>query len=191
MINIIKNTNGSLWKINIITGTYSELAKEYNWAIYNYCPNIKYATVFLDVDGALEELAHIFIKCQHLEAIYIDGNILEKYCDNFLDLLIKSAPLTLYKIQTNKKPKDFNEESLKSFFINWNCRSKKTLHLHLHSYDKWHKFIEYHKIRVVEYDVLYYKYSYDDFWNNDITWPEIDKLGVMPSWYGGKWCINI
>jgi hypothetical protein len=168
MINIIKNTNGSLWKINIITGTYSELAKEYNWAIYNYCPNIKYTTVFLNKDGTLEELTNIFIKCQHLEAIDIGLYVLEKYRDNFLDLLIKSAPLTLYKIQIHQEPEDFNEESLKSFFINWNCRGKKTLHLYLWSYNEWHKFIEYHKIRVVEYDI-YYEYNYD-FWNNEITW---------------------
>jgi hypothetical protein len=61
------------------------------------------------------------------------------------------------------------------------------LHLYLYSYDEWHKFIEYHKIRVVEYD--YYKSS-NDFWNNEITWPEIDKLGLMPSYYG-KYVINM
>jgi hypothetical protein len=103
-INIIKNTNGSLWKIKI-RGACGGPTKEYNQAIYNYCPNIKYTTVFLNKDGTLEELTNIFIKCQHLEAIDIGLYVLEKYRDNFLDLLIKSAPLTLYKFNFIKNLK--------------------------------------------------------------------------------------
>jgi hypothetical protein len=62
--NIIKNTNGNLWKIKIRIIDYCDKSKEYNQAIHKYCPNIKYVTVYLNRDGTLlEELENIFIKC--------------------------------------------------------------------------------------------------------------------------------
>ncbi|GES76003.1 hypothetical protein GLOIN_2v1790394 [Rhizophagus clarus] len=71
---ILLNTNGNLWKIKIEFANCNK-AKEYNQAIYKYCPNIKCATVFLNRDETLEELENIFIKCQHLEAIEIVDQI--------------------------------------------------------------------------------------------------------------------
>ncbi|CAB4421481.1 unnamed protein product [Rhizophagus irregularis] len=95
-IDIIQNTNGSLCKIKIKLAS-SDRAKEYNQSIHKYCPNIKYVTVFLTREGTLEELEKIFINCQHLVAIDIDEQIMDKYYDKFLDLLVELAPFTLYK----------------------------------------------------------------------------------------------
>ncbi|RGB42627.1 hypothetical protein C1646_750666 [Rhizophagus diaphanus] len=165
VINIIQNTNGNLWKIKIRLPSY-EQAKEYNKTIYKYCPNIKYATVFLNRDETLEELENIFIKCQYLEAIDIDELIMEKYRDKFLDLLIELAPLTLYKIHIDRF-RYFNKESLKLFFINWNCKGKKTLHLY-HRFFEVHNFIKKYKIE----GIIECNYYDDDFWNHEITWSD-------------------
>jgi hypothetical protein len=163
-INIIQNTNGNLYKIKIRLSCCDQ-AKEYNQTIHKYCSNIKYTTIFLNRDGTLEELKNIFIKCQYLEAIDIDEYILYKYLDKFLDLLIELAPLTLYKIHIRNESQDFNIETLKLFFNNWNCKSKKTLHLYYHTIE-WHEFIEKHKTKIV----IEYDYYSDYFWNYEITW---------------------
>jgi hypothetical protein len=134
-------------------------SKEYNQAIHKYCPNIKYVTVFLNLDGTLEELENIFIKCQHLVAIDIHEYINEKYFDKFLDLLVNSASPNLYKINIDTIPK--SSESLKSFFINWNHKGKKTLHLY-DCINHWHKHVD--KME----GIIICDYYYDDFWNHDI-----------------------
>ncbi|CAG8720625.1 uncharacterized protein OCT59_020942 [Rhizophagus irregularis] len=160
-IDIIQNTNGSLWKIKIKFAS-SDRAKEYNQSIYKYCPNIKYVTVFLTREGTLEELEKIFINCQHLVAIDIDEQIMNKYYDKFLDLLVELAPFTLYKIHLGFIL--FNEESLKLFFTKWRNRCKKTLHLY-HRTNHWHKFIE-----ICEVEAIELNYYDDDFWNHEIKW---------------------
>ncbi|GBC06005.1 hypothetical protein RclHR1_06550009 [Rhizophagus clarus] len=160
-INIIQNTNGNLWKIKIRLANCNK-AKEYNQTIYKYCPNIKYVTVFLNRIETLEELENIFIKCQHLKAIDIDESILKEYCDNFLELIIKSAPLSLYKIHLYYE-NQFSEKTLNLFFSSWGGENKKTLHLYSRC-SNWVRFTKKYK-GVVEYD--YYK---DDFWNHEITW---------------------
>ncbi|PKC59767.1 hypothetical protein RhiirA1_468965 [Rhizophagus irregularis] len=162
-LDIIQNTNGSLWKIKIRLAN-CDRAKEYNQSIYKYCPNIKYVTIFLNRKGTLEELEKIFISCQHLVAIDIDEKIKDEYYDKFLDLLIKSAPFTLYKIHIDDINL-FSTESLKLFFTNWSkCKTN------LHFYDRfnsWHKFIE-----ICEGTDAIIKLDYydDDFWNHEIKW---------------------
>ncbi|CAG8658423.1 uncharacterized protein OCT59_024454 [Rhizophagus irregularis] len=153
-INIIKNTNGNLWKIRIENTKYYDKAKEYNQKIHKYCPNIKYVTVFLNRDGTLEELEKIFIKCQHLEAIYIDDEIKHEYIDKFLNLLLELAPLTLCKIHISYIDRCFNtNESLELFLINWDHhKGKKTLHL-------YSNYIKINKDIVDKYDIK-------DFWND-------------------------
>jgi hypothetical protein len=158
-INIIQNTNGNLWKIKIRLPGSLDKSKEYNQAIHKYCPNIKYVTVYLFLDGTLEELENIFIKCQHLVAIDIHEYINEEYFDKFLDLLVNSASPNLYKINIDTIPE--SSESLKSFFINWNHKGKKTLHLY-DCYKHWHKYVDKMEGIIV---CDYYK---DDFWNHDI-----------------------
>jgi hypothetical protein len=159
-INIIENTNGNLWKIKIRLPNCNK-AKEYNQAIHKYCPNIKYVTVYLNRDGTLEELENIFIKCQHLVAIDIHEIIRKEYFDKFLDLLVKSAPPNLYKINIDIISR-FEETSklLKSFFIDWSCRGKKTLHLYDHS--EWNIYVD--KME----GIIVCEYYNDDFWNHDI-----------------------
>ncbi|RGB24307.1 hypothetical protein C1646_773281 [Rhizophagus diaphanus] len=161
-IDIIQNTNGSLWKIKIRLSNCDQ-AKEYNQSIYKYCPNIKYVTVFLLREGTLEELEKIFVKCQHLVAIDIDEIIRNEYHDKFLDLLVELAPFTLYKIHIDFINL-FNEESLKLFFTKWKNRCKKPLYLY-HRINLWHKFIKICDVKAIELD--YYK---DDFWNHEIKW---------------------
>ncbi|RGB42637.1 hypothetical protein C1646_750680 [Rhizophagus diaphanus] len=95
-IDIIQNTNGNLWRIKIRLVGFDQV-KEYNQTIHKHCPNIKYVTLFLKDDETLKELENIFIKCQHLVAIDISTDIPVELHDKFLDLLVKSAPLTLYK----------------------------------------------------------------------------------------------
>jgi hypothetical protein len=127
VINIIQNTNGTLYKIKVrrIASRDHEnnQEKEYKQSIYKYCPNIKYVTVFLNKIGTLEELEKIFIKCQHLVAIDIDEVILKEYFDKFLDLLVNSASLTLCKIHTEKFL-TLKDSELKSFIINWSCKGR-------------------------------------------------------------------
>ncbi|CAB4437385.1 unnamed protein product [Rhizophagus irregularis] len=158
-INIIKNTNGNLWKIRIgCAQHYYDKAKEYNQMIHKYCPNIKYVTVFLNRDGTLEELEKIFIKCQHLEAIDINEGINYKYIDKFLNLLLELAPLTLCKIHIYDMSNCFDsDESLKLFLINWgHHKGKKTLHL----YSDYTNIIR---------DIIH-KYDINNFWNYYISW---------------------
>ncbi|PKK63581.1 hypothetical protein RhiirC2_788697 [Rhizophagus irregularis] len=162
VIKIIQNTNGNLYKIKIRYPDCDQ-AEEYNRTIHKYCPNIKYVTIFLNRSNTLKELKNILIKCQHLEAIDMDEYIEHKYLNKFLDLLIKLAPLTLYKIHIHNEFENFNIKSLKLFFNNWNLMSKKTLHLYYHNYhnNDWFEFIENHKIK----GVIGYKYHDNDFWN--------------------------
>ncbi|CAB4385666.1 unnamed protein product [Rhizophagus irregularis] len=112
----------------------------------------KYVTVFLTREGTLEEL----------EKIDIDEQIMNKYYDKFLDLLVELAPFTLYKIHLGFIL--FNEESLKLFFTKWRNRCKKTLHLY-HRTNHWHKFIE-----ICEVEAIELNYYDDDFWNHEIKW---------------------
>ncbi|GBC14246.2 hypothetical protein GLOIN_2v1771480 [Rhizophagus irregularis DAOM 181602=DAOM 197198] len=159
-INIIKNTNGNLWKIRIGNTKYYDKTKEYNQTIHKYCPNIKYVTVFLDRDGTLEGLEKIFIKCQHLEAIDINKEINYKYIDKFLNLLLELAPLTLCKIHIYDISNCFDsDESLKLFLINWgHHKGKKTLHLYCDS-----------DYTDIIRDIIH-KYDIKDFWNYYISW---------------------
>ncbi|PKK76136.1 hypothetical protein RhiirC2_772829 [Rhizophagus irregularis] len=158
-INIIKSTNGNLWKIRIgYAHQYYVKAKEYDQMIHKYCPNIKYVTVFLNKGGTLEELEKIFIKCQHLETIDIYKKINYKYIDKFLNLLLESAPLTLCKIHICNISDCFgSNESLKLFIINWgHHKGKKTLHL-------------YSSDTGINRDIVH-KYDIKDFWNYYISW---------------------
>ncbi|CAB4437499.1 unnamed protein product [Rhizophagus irregularis] len=159
-INIIKNTNGNLWKIRIESILSYNKAKEYNQTIYKYCPNIKYVTIFLSKDGTLEELEKIFIKCQHLEAIDIDDEIKHEYIDKFLNLLLETAPLTLCKIHIYSMPSYLTTQSLKLFLNNWgHYKGKKTLHLYYTASDD----IYINRNILHEYNI--------DFWNYYISWP--------------------
>ncbi|RGB33733.1 hypothetical protein C1646_761378 [Rhizophagus diaphanus] len=153
-INIIKNTNGNLLEIRIRCVICYDKAKEYNQTIYKYCPNIKYVTIFLSKDGTLVELEKIFIKCQHLEAIYIDDEIKHEYFDKFLNLLLESAPLNLCKIHISYIDRFFGtNESLELFLINWDHhKGKKTLHF----YSNYTK---------INRDIVH-KYCINDFWND-------------------------
>ncbi|PKK61910.1 hypothetical protein RhiirC2_791143 [Rhizophagus irregularis] len=108
--------------------------------------------IFLTREGTLEEL----------EKIDIDEQIMNKYYDKFLDLLVELAPFTLYKIHLGFIL--FNEESLKLFFTKWRNRCKKTLHLY-HRTNHWHKFIE-----ICEVEAIELNYYDDDFWNHEIKW---------------------
>jgi hypothetical protein len=165
VMNIIQNTNGNLYKIKVRCVLSCNQEKEYNQSIYKYCPNIRYVTVFLNKVGTLEELENIFIKCQHLVAIDIDEIILKEYFDKFLDLLVNSASLTLYKIHTNSFASSENSKLLKSFIINWSCKGRKPLHFYNRT-TFLNKFFE--DIKSEGYKVQKYHYHYDDFWNHDM-----------------------
>ncbi|CAB4437536.1 unnamed protein product [Rhizophagus irregularis] len=133
-INIIQNTNGNLWKIKIRRTADNDHVKEYNQTIHQYCPNIKYVSVFLNDDETLKELENIFIKCQHLVAIDIFENFSYEYANKLLNLLVDLAPLTLYRLHIDFIT-NFDRESLKLFFTNWNRKGRKTLYLyHLYNY---------------------------------------------------------
>ena len=133
--------------------------REYNQAIYNYCnycPNIRYTSIFLDNQN-MNDLENFLINCQHLEAI--DAiNINNENCDEFLDLLIKFAPFSLYKLHISSDI--FNINSLNSFFNNW--KGRKTLHLYDHS-TSWLEFIKEYKMEGIE-GIVGYNYCHG-FWN--------------------------
>ncbi|CAB4437533.1 unnamed protein product [Rhizophagus irregularis] len=159
-INIIQNTNGNLWKIKIRRSDYDHI-KEYDQTIHQYCPNIKYVSLFITDDETLKELENIFIKCQHLVAIDILNSIGHEYENKLLNLFVDSAPLTLYKFHIDFITTDFDRESLKLFFTNWNRKGRKTLHLY-HIYNSWHG-------KFVVKDIIELDYYNDDFWNHRIT----------------------
>jgi hypothetical protein len=158
-INIIQNTNGNLWKIKIRPKNFNQ-AKEYNQTIHKYCLNIKYVTVLLTRDDkTLKELENIFIKCQHLVAIDISNYTTVELHDKLLYLLVELAPLTLYKIHISNIG-EFNKESLKSFFHNWNYRDRKTLNLYHHFSSRFTKVKE----------IIELNYYSGDFWKYENTW---------------------
>ncbi|PKC61849.1 hypothetical protein RhiirA1_465956 [Rhizophagus irregularis] len=159
-INIIQNTNGNLWKIKIRRSDYDHI-KEYDQTIHQYCPNIKYVSLFITDDETLKELENIFIKCQHLVAIDILNRISHEYVNKLLNLFVDSAPLTLYKFHIDFITTDFDRESLKLFFTNWNRKGRKTLHLY-HICNSWHG-------NFVVKDIIELDYYDDDFWNHRIT----------------------
>ncbi|RIA92247.1 hypothetical protein C1645_820931 [Glomus cerebriforme] len=82
---IIQNTNGNLWKVKIEYHTFN-YSREYIQTIYKYCPNIKYASVYMNNQN-LDELENFLINCQHLEAIDVITNNVNG--DKFLDMLLK------------------------------------------------------------------------------------------------------
>ncbi|CAB4437535.1 unnamed protein product [Rhizophagus irregularis] len=158
-INIIQNTNGNLWKIKIRCHADYDRIKEYDQTIHQYCPNIKYVTVFLN-DKTLKELEKIFIKCQHLVAIDVFENFRSsEYANKLLNLFVDLAPLTLYRLHIDYIT-NFDRESLKLFFTNWNRKGRKTLHLYHCNY-----LCE----RFVVKDIIELEYYNDDFWNHRIT----------------------
>jgi hypothetical protein len=111
----------------------------------------------LSKGGTLEELEKIFIKCQQLEAIDIEGRIKYEYTNKLLDLLVVSAPLTLCKIHIYYTSMCFNNESIQLFLTNWShCKGKKTLHL-------------YSLTRYLISGV--HQFIHKDFWNFFVTWP--------------------
>ncbi|PKY50176.1 hypothetical protein RhiirA4_466516 [Rhizophagus irregularis] len=147
--NIIQNTDNKLWKIKIRASDYDH-SIEYNQAICNCCPNIKYVTVFLN--NNLDNLKNLLVNCQRLEALDV---IVQEKEDNFLDLLVKLAPVSLYKIHINREY--FTIESINSFFSNWGDR--KTLHLYDHNSD-WRRFVKSNKTE----GVIGHEYCYG-FWD--------------------------
>ncbi|CAB5210275.1 unnamed protein product [Rhizophagus irregularis] len=159
-INIIQNTNGNLWKIKIRCHADYDRIKEYDQTIHQYCPNIKYVTVFLN-DETLKELEKIFIKCQHLVAIDVLENFSSsEYANKLLNLLVDLAPLTLYRLHIDFIT-NFNREYLKLFFTNWNRKGRKTLHLY--------HLCDYLRERLVVKNIRELEYYNDDFWNHRIT----------------------
>ncbi|RGB42631.1 hypothetical protein C1646_750672 [Rhizophagus diaphanus] len=161
-INIIRNTNGNLWKIKI-RRTDDDHINEYHQTIHQYCPNIKYVSLFIYNDETLKELENIFIKCQHLVAIDILNRVGPELVNKLLNLFVDLAPLTLYKFHIDDitNDNDFDIESLKLFFTNWYRKGRKTLHLyHIDNYLR-EKF--------VVKDIIELDYYDDDFWNHGIT----------------------
>ncbi|RIA84725.1 hypothetical protein C1645_831849 [Glomus cerebriforme] len=69
-INIIQNTNVNLWKVKIDDYSF-EASREYIQAIYKCCPNIKYASIYLNNQNLDDDVVNFLINCQHLEAIEI------------------------------------------------------------------------------------------------------------------------
>ncbi|RIA94117.1 hypothetical protein C1645_818498 [Glomus cerebriforme] len=162
--NIIKNTNGNIWKIKIRTSKFNH-SKEYIQSIYKYCPNIKITSVLLN-NRNLDELKNLFINCIHLEALDVivineNGRYEDNY-EKFLDLLVKFAPITLYKLHIN--PFFYSKQSLKLFFNNW--KGRKILHLYDHS-GNWSELIQNNE------EIVGYR-DCKDFWNVEnytkITW---------------------
>ncbi|RIA81262.1 hypothetical protein C1645_837297 [Glomus cerebriforme] len=163
--NIIQNTGGNLWRIKIRITDF-DCSKEYNSAIYKYCPYIKYSSIILDNQN-LDELKDVLIRCKHLEALDVIVDYNKHYYgdhDKFLDLLIKLAPDGLYKFHMNWEI--FNIESLQLFFNNW--KGRKTLQLYDHM-SNWLFIIELYEIE----GIVGYK-DCEGFWDDDnytkITW---------------------
>jgi hypothetical protein len=132
---IMKNTNGNLWKIRVETRNFHD-SREYVQAIYKYCPNIKYASVYLTNEN-LDELGNLLASCQHLEGIYVELTRLHQRLrfdvEKFLDLLVKFAPTSLYKVYVDTFNRFKNTKSLDLFFDNW--KGRKILHLYGQSFD--------------------------------------------------------
>jgi hypothetical protein len=93
--------------------------------ISEYCPNLKYIKIFLRYEQNFENFEKILINCKKLEGIYIYSVDMCSYKlgDKLLNILIKSAPHTLYKIQFHSYR--FSLESLERFFHDW--RGRKSL----------------------------------------------------------------
>ena len=110
------------------------------------------------------------ISCQHLEGIYVEVtkelmfsvSILEKFDGvRFLDLLVKFAPVSLYKANIDEL-RYYKYCTLELFFNNWKGRKP----LHFYGYDSIFdcNFLEKHNVKLT-----YFKHK---LWDVDIqvTW---------------------
>jgi len=68
---IIQNTKGNLWKILIQDDKIDfKNSKEYLQAIYKYCLNIEYVSIFID-NQSLDEFEKLLISCHYIKGMDI------------------------------------------------------------------------------------------------------------------------
>ncbi|RIA94254.1 hypothetical protein C1645_818354 [Glomus cerebriforme] len=126
--NIIENTSGNLWKIKLENTIEFDNPTKYMQSICKHCSNIEYVSIFVNNQN-MDKLKDFLMGCQQLEGIDIHINLArnEKFlCNKFFDILVRSAPTSLYKIKINKG--NFTTKSLELFFNNW--KNRKSLHLY-------------------------------------------------------------
>ena len=114
---IIQNTETNLriiWTNNVCFST-SDQPRDFIQIIHQNCPNLKYVK-FLLKGRYIEEIEQLLINCQRLEGLYIDAEHRnsDRYGDELLNTLIKSAPKNLFKIQLNNF--EFKTKNFDSFF---------------------------------------------------------------------------
>ncbi|RIA91665.1 hypothetical protein C1645_821766 [Glomus cerebriforme] len=88
--------------------------------------------------------------------------------EKFLNLLVRLAPINLYKVSINFN--DFTTESLNLFFSNW--KNRKTLHIYN---ECWSHNLKEYNYEEYNFDEVVLKWD-NDFWNDDykrIIWRDL------------------
>ncbi|GBB88053.1 hypothetical protein RclHR1_01460003 [Rhizophagus clarus] len=129
-VEIIKRTTGNIQKIWSDSMRHDTLLCNSGHFIQNisqFCPNLKYVRIALS-DQYLDNLESLLKSCKLLEGLYIYKvkHHSALFTDLLLNVLIRAAPRTLYKIGINYC--NFKITNLDWFFNSW--KGRKTLYLY-------------------------------------------------------------
>lgn len=172
---IIQNTERNLqiiWTNNICFSTVDQ-SRNFIQIIYQNCPYLKYVK-FLLKGQYFEEIEQLLISCKYLEGLCIDvDHQINNYLngDELLNILIKFAPNSLFKLQLNFF--EFEAKNFDSFFKKW--KNRKSLWLYLNNInvklDEDYKIEFKDLIKKYENEGVIKKYESDDYFNfiNDYT----------------------
>ncbi|PKC08321.1 hypothetical protein RhiirA5_417055 [Rhizophagus irregularis] len=173
---IIQNTERNLqiiWTNNICYSTVELVDQSRNFIqiIYQNCPYLKYVKFSLK-GQYFEEIKQLLINCKFLEGLYIDvDKQINNYLngDELLDILIKFAPNSLFKLQLNFF--EFKTKNFESFFNKWEKRKSLWLYLNNVKLDEDYKIEFKDLIKKYESEEVIKKYESDDYLNfiNDYT----------------------
>ncbi|GBB88544.1 hypothetical protein RclHR1_15090003 [Rhizophagus clarus] len=134
LTNLIKNTNGYLFEINIDDIFHNEIDnEEIIEAIYQKCPNLKYLKLTVRSSNILE-FEKLLINCQYLHGLYIivENNFWNLdsdemfYWDHLFEILTNSSPISLFKFKFYFY-NVFHLHSLKLLFDKWKNRDSMLL----------------------------------------------------------------
>ncbi|RIA84520.1 hypothetical protein C1645_879878 [Glomus cerebriforme] len=124
LTSLIKSTSGYLIEINIDYINHDDVNnKRIIQAIYQNCPRLNYLKLLIRNSNILE-LEKLLNNCHYLNGlcIIVDRNIMINW-NGLFQTLAKSSPASLFKFKLcSNSFKEYNLDSLKVFFDNWNDR---------------------------------------------------------------------
>ncbi|GBB83141.1 hypothetical protein RclHR1_00010023 [Rhizophagus clarus] len=128
LANLIENTNGNLFEINIEDTNYGDIDNRLLIkAIQKNCPKLKYLKLLIKYNSILD-LEELLINCKYLKGLFLLFNSQDvfdnqKNIDILFKILAKSSPTSLFKFKFYLKFTFILKFNLKLLFDDWKGRN--------------------------------------------------------------------